>query len=142
MKRKIGGSRKKIRRELSLDRDWLTNADLSDHVFMDILRENADIGELLPCGLLPSVEVCYRRYRFVCPATMTGVSLDTSIGVGRVNSFLIPGIACGSISSVVIELKGESRDDVSWLNKVYEAGFRSGSFSKYGECVSIFLGDD
>ena len=142
VKRKFGGSREKVRKEVSLDREWLINADLSDHGFMNILRENADIGEMLPCGLFPSIEICYRRYRFICPETMIGVSLDTAIGFNRVNSFLIPGISCGSISSVVIELKGENRDDLSWLNKIHQVGFRSDSFSKYGECVSMFLGDD
>ncbi|GAG51364.1 unnamed protein product, partial [marine sediment metagenome] len=143
VKRKAGGSRRKNRIKLMLDHRWLMQTDLSDQGFVDLLQEHADIGELPPCGLAPVVDIRYRRYRFICPATMVGVSLDTLIAVDRVNSLLIPGTSCENICPVVIEVKGErGRDDIPWIERLYGAGFRSRSFSKYGECMSRLVGDE
>ena len=142
VKRKAGGSRAKKRVRLDVDRKWLEGADLDDPGFVELLHAHAGLGELPPSGLAPSVHIRYRRHRFVCPASRAGVSLDTGIGVGRVNGALIAGVSCATIPHVVLEVKGGDRGGIAWMGRLYDAGFRSRSFSKYGECVSRLIGEE
>jgi len=142
VKRKTGGSRGKTRARLDVDRPWLISAELCDPAFVDLLRAQADVCELGPVGLAPSLHIGYRRRRFACPASGAGVAIDTDIGVRRINGGLIPGIGCATIPSIVLEVKGDRRGDIPWIGRLYDAGFRSRSFSKYGECVSRLIGEE
>ena len=142
VKRKAGGSRGKKRIAVAAEREWVSNADLGDPGFSRVLLDNADVGELPPVGLLPCIHLRYRRHRFVCPASGAGVALDTAIGVSRVNSALIPGMHCANIPHFVVEVKGDGRGNPPWMTRLYDAGLRSRSFSKYAECVGRLIREE
>jgi hypothetical protein len=142
-KYRIGGARCKVRMRLALERAWLEGADLADPRFLDLLSrwDTAEERERF-AGLAPSIEIRYRRRRFVCPASLSRVCLDTDIEAGRANGRLIASMASVRVPLVVLEIKEQGGGPVPWLEFLYRAGFRRRSYSKYGDCVARLLNEE
>jgi hypothetical protein len=140
VKKRAGEARDKCRTELKLDRKWLDGAGLDDLGFIRLLHKNgSQLGEPIPTGLAPTVAIRFRRHRFFCPATRSRVCLDTSIGVEGTNSRSLPARGHVDVSACIVEIKDIPRTDMVWLDKLYSAGFRNRSFSKYAECMSNLM---
>jgi hypothetical protein len=141
IKHKIGQGRRKSRVGLVVDRRWLDGAALDHPGFAELLaRHVGALGERLPPGLAPAAVVEYRRRRFICPATLSRVCLDTEIGLGRVNERRLPRLGPARLGTIVLEIKDAGRvARIPWLAQLHAAGIRQRSFSKYGACIASLL---
>lgn len=141
IKHKIGAGRRKSRLRLEVDRSWLDTAALDHPGFMELLAQHVGtLGERLPVGLAPAAVVEYRRRRFICPATLSRVCLDTAIGLGRVNGRLLPRLGPSRLGTIVLEIKDAGRvARIPWLAQLHAAGIRQRSFSKYGACIASLI---
>ena len=143
IKKKTGGSRNKTRREVSCDVSVLPGmAGLEDFTAGCEALRASGLQSGLPPGLAPAIHLSYRRQRFVCPATLYDVALDTDIEVRLVNRALIGQAVCGNIQDIVLEVKGSERRDIPWMWRLFYDGFRNRSFSKYGAGVALSRGED
>jgi hypothetical protein len=143
LKRRAGGGRRKSRSKLSLDRQWLHHAPLEDVGFMRILDEQrSELGAELAADLFPMAVVKYTRYRYVYQPLAARVAVDTRIGSGRVHSTFLPRATDMEIPVTVLEVKSDKPCELPWLHEVFNIGFRSRSFSKYGACMAQLLGDE
>jgi SPX domain protein involved in polyphosphate accumulation len=141
LKCKIGSGRQKKRWMLSLDADWLQNADLRDEQFHDILFEQIqNLEEPLAPHLVPTFRLYYERRRFICPASLARVCLDTAIGYDRMNKNLFANAGPGHVDFSVLEIKDTSANsETPWLEQLHRAGFYNQNFSKYGQCTAQVL---
>lgn len=140
IKHKIGQGRRKSRNRVVLDRAWLDTAGLDHPRFLEILAGNApSLGEWLPAGLVPAAVVRYRRRRFICPFTLSRICLDSGIGIGRINGRLLSGLGPVELGTIVLEVKDGGSAQIPWLARLYAAGIRQRSFSKYGACIARLL---
>ncbi len=143
LKRRAGGGRRKSRSKLSLDRQWLHHAPLEDADFMRILEEQRyELGGELASDLFPMAVIKYTRFRYVYPPLAARVALDTRIGSGRVHSTFLLGETDVEIPVTVLEVKSEEPCELPWLHELFNIGFRSRSFSKYGACMAQLMGDE
>lgn len=143
LKRRGGGGRRKSRAKLSLDRQWLHNAPLEDAGFMRILDDQrSELGGELAADLFPLAVIKYTRFRYVYPPLAARVAVDTRIGSGRVNSSFLAGETDVEIPITVLEVKSNERCELPWLHEMFNIGFRSRSFSKYGACMAQLMGDE
>jgi len=140
IKHKIGQGRRKSRILVELDRAWLDTAGLDHPGFLEILSRNAHgLGERLPTGLVPAAVVRYRRRRFICPFTLSRICVDSGIALERINERLLPRLGPVELGTIVLEVKDGARAQIPWLEKLYSAGIRQRSFSKYGSCIANLL---
>jgi len=136
IKHRLGGGRRKLRKTVEVSRSWMEGVPLDDPALRSLLYDHTrDVGEPLPADLFPVICIAYRRYRFVCSFTGARVCLDVDIRAERVNPAILPGRACPSLGAAVFEIKDVGQVDIPWLDALHRAGFRSRSFSKYGECI-------
>lgn len=136
VKHRLGGGRRKLRRKLQVSRAWMESVPLDDPALRTLLYDHTrDLGEPLPADLFPVICIAYSRHRFVCSSTGARVCLDFDIRAERVNPGILSCRACPSLGSAVFEIKDVGQVDIPWLDALYGAGFRSRSFSKYGECI-------
>jgi hypothetical protein len=143
LKRRAGVGRRKSRSKLSLDRQWLHHAPLEDVGFMKILDDQrSELADELAADLFPMAVIKYTRFRYVYPSLAARVAVDTRIASGRVNSGFLPGETDVEIPITVLEVKGDEPCDLPWLHELFDIGFRSRSFSKYGACMAQLLGDE
>lgn len=104
-------------------------------------REVAGLPALLPGlsfrppgPLVPIVEIRYDRRRFVDPASMTRIALDTGIRCTRAHGQYIPGIPPVRLPFGVLELKGSRKEGPRALGDL-GLRLRRESVSKYGRCL-------
>ena len=140
IKHKIGQGRRKSRIRVAVDRGWLDTAGLDHPEFHAILARDApSLGESLPSGLMPAGVVRYRRRRFICPFTLSRICLDSDIGLGRINERLLSRLGPVALGTIVLEVKDGAPAQIPWLSRLYAAGIRQRSFSKYGACIASLL---
>lgn len=136
IKYRFGGARHKVRAEASAPGAWLDETPLADESMTRFLYEHAEgFHDRIPLGLVPVVCIAYDRHRFVCPLTGGGVAVDRNILVERVNEDLFPPSRPMAIETTVVEFKQPGLKEMPWAGRLYRAGFRLRSFSKYGESI-------
>src|SRR5690606_25689430 len=84
--------------------------------------------------LLPSALICYRRERFIDPASGARISIDSGIHCGWFNLSLAPLTAPAVLGAGVLEVKGATRHLPRSLEPVASLLFKY-SFSKYAQCL-------
>lgn len=134
VKDRIGAARDKARFSFEWDAAFLDGAPLTDPGFAELLRAGtAAAGFDLPvAALVPTVSIRYARRRFVCPATGSRVSVDSSILCPRANEALFPFAGPAECPLVVVEAKSATVREWPFGPALVRAGFRLRSFSKYG----------
>ncbi|MCO5044441.1 MAG: VTC domain-containing protein [Verrucomicrobia bacterium] len=138
VKFRIGSARHKIRQKLSLNRQWLASAPLTDPALGDVLRmANAELGAWMSDSRIPAIHISYQRCRYRCPYTEGRVAVDRNIRVHRFHPDLFPFGAPFSIADTVCEYKDAAQVEIPWLRHLYDAGFRMRSYSKFGEAIRI-----
>lgn len=140
LKYRTGSARHKDRIPLRIPRAWIEQAPVHDFSFRRLLQDHwNECGDVLPLDLHPVMCIGYDRYRYVCPRTHTRVCVDTGIFAERINTELLPGAALPRLGMVVCEFKDRGQGELPWAHKLYAAGFRLRSFSKYGACLERSL---
>ncbi len=142
VKRRVGRGRRKWRKKLNLDWDWISKSPVDDEGFCDVLAEAREaMSGAFPTDLHPAAVISYTRYRFLCPETMARVCIDMNVATGRVSNRYLPFRGQARLSDIVLEIKDTSRDVPRWVERLYRLGFRQRSFSKYGECIARLMED-
>ncbi len=140
IKTKEGLRGDKLRKKIFFPEHWLDQVPLENVTLTRVIYENAhELGIALPAGLFAILTVVYDRERFICPYSGARVSLDTSIRSAQTNREILPCDSAPEIETIVLEIKEKKITEVPWLDRLYEMGFRSQSFSKYGMCLSKFV---
>jgi hypothetical protein len=88
-------------------------------------------GIVVRGGWQPMILLRYRRDRFVEPASLARVSLDTDIRATAVNRRFISTLDDTAIGTAVLEIKGGAEDLPLRLRPLIRLGIRQRSFSKY-----------
>ena len=143
VKSKAGDRGLKARRSLTVQRRWIESAELDDEGFTRLLAgQQPSLENELSASLMPLASIRYCRSRFVCPASLARVCLDSSIEVVKTNSRLLPTLSPGRVDMIVVEVKHPGRPEIPWLKALYDRGFRRSGFSKYGECIARLIGEE
>ena len=79
----------------------------------------------------------YKRLRFFEPISRSRISLDSQIGVGRVQTDLLPHTTRRKLGQAVIEVKNGSGKIPALLNPLFKIGVQKDSFSKYLACFRL-----
>lgn len=131
IKRRIGSRREKLRGDLELPAATAASLDLDDPLWLAVPAELRRLGLPLVPDLRPTVEIRYRRRRFVDPATGARVALDDGIRRGRTAARLV-GLGVGELPWAVVEVKHPRAELGGPLYALAALGGRRVSFSKYG----------
>ncbi len=136
-KMRIGSARRKFRLKTEAPSQWLAQCGLADpsfEEFMAQIYERAGMPEAL--ARTPTVCISYSRLRYVCPLSGSRVALDWNISAPRFNSRIFPAARSSvNADSIVCEFKNQGGAAPPWAKTLTDAGFKFGSFSKYGECI-------
>lgn len=139
VKRRIGGTREKLRLDAPFAAEWLDRTPIH-HVDLtraaDALRP---LGVRLP-ALSPLFVIRYERHRFLEPASGLRINLDRRIHVPDVNRRMMGPRLRPALTQAVLEVKGAVGDELPRaLHGALRLGCRLSSFSKYAACyLSIF----
>lgn len=131
---RIGTRRRKLRIETAYTGAWLKQQPLTHPELVALPRILQELGAPVPQPMLPSIEVRYRRRRYVEPLSGARIALDTGLSVGRSNPVLAPRRTGCVASGAVLEVKGKDFRLPVTLAAVGAFGCRRGSFSKYHAC--------
>jgi len=137
LKYRRGLCRSKIRVQTPYSAEEIAKLSLRDPSLVQILdllqsRESRDLS-LLDALL----EVRYERLRFFEPISGSRISLDSQIGLGRVQTDLLPHTNRRKLGQAVIEVKNRSGRIPALLNPLFRIGARKDSFSKYLGCFRL-----
>jgi hypothetical protein len=138
VKTKVGGTRQKIRYDMSLPKNALLSYDLSAPALRAATAVLLQHDDVLPQPLLPMIVVQYHRQRYVDPLTHARIALDTNIWCPAVNQLFIPGLPPVPVEGCVLEVKGSERDLQSWMGPIKRYVQRD-AFSKYASCLERLL---
>ncbi len=134
IKDRLGAGRVKIHHGFVADWQLLQQASLDDPRISRLLREQLDA---IACSeirtRIPSVSIRYHRHRFVCPVSRARICLDRQLSSPRFNPALLPGGGLQELRCTVCEAKSPTHRSWPWTATLFRLGFRSRSFSKYGE---------
>ncbi len=140
VKAKRGAIRQKSRCKLEGQAPYLATLDLHEPALAKLPRELCAPGPLLPPVLEPFVVVSYLRRRYILPRTQTRISLDWNIEARAAHPRFGPSPS-RPLNQAVVELKGNLRILPPELRELTSLGARLGTFSKYGRCADIVLGE-
>ena len=127
-----------MRHTLSLERAWLENAELADPAFLRVLDQaSREEAPWMHPRWIPAVCISYDRHRYRCPYTGGRVAVDQAIRISRFHPDLFPLGVPFTLDQTVCELKDAAQVEIPWAGRLYEAGFRLRSFSKFGEAIRI-----
>ncbi|MDX1998988.1 MAG: polyphosphate polymerase domain-containing protein [Thermoanaerobaculia bacterium] len=137
IKRRIGSRREKLRGDLALPAATAAGLDLDDPRWLAVPAELRQLGLPLVPDLRPSIEIRYRRRRFVDPATGARVALDDGILRGRTAARL-SWLSGEALPWAVVEVKHPRAELGGPLYALAALGGRRVSFSKYGAvCAAL-----
>lgn len=138
-KRREGTRRSKQRLTTDVPAARLAAASLSSSLVAALPTPLWSEGSPPHGPLVATLEVSYRRRRFVDPASGARLALDTDIRVSRTNATFYPSPPPFALDRAVLEVKGPIADLPPALEGLRRLGCRRGSFSKYGACVEQVL---
>lgn len=143
LKDRIGAARDKARFCFEAPVDDLEDRPLCDPWYAELLREQAArAGFAISPQLVPSVAIRYRRHRFVCPVTLSRISVDYCVVCTRGNSALFNCPQRFSDMRLGLTIcEGKSPTVRSWpfSGSLAQLGMRLESFSKYGYFIDRIL---
>lgn len=140
VKDRIGAARDKARYRFKAPSALLIQSDLSSPELVSLLYSAiSEAGFAINYGLVPSVAIRYRRFRFVCPQTLSRISVDWDIRATRSNRDIFPFAEPISCSATVCEAKSDYFRTWPFCDDLVRLGFRQESFSKYGYLVGQLL---
>ena len=143
IKDRVGAARDKARFRFTASIRDLETRPLEDPWFPALLREqSANAGFPVPDALVPTVSIRYLRHRFVCPETLSRISVDYCISSTRANGRLFPGAATSlplSLDVVICEAKSAAVRALPFGEALSRLGMRMESFSKYGCLVERIM---
>ena len=140
IKKKIGSTRDKVRKQLPLRASQLLASVNSIETAELIRSEIKKIDPELGCAdLFPRILVQYRRRRFVDPLTRSRIAYDSNIrgyAIGRapVERFSV------FLMQSVLEVKGAEYELPMNLRFLNTVSFKKTAFSKYYECYCGLTG--
>ena len=133
----MGAARDKLHTGFRMDGTMLQYAPLTDSDLLRAIRQQAQAMNVAMAEMIvPTISIRYYRYRLVCPITRTRISLDTRLVSDRCNPDLMPGTEPRHIPQIVCEAKSPMHRHWPWSETLFRLGFRSCSFSKYGEFIN------
>jgi hypothetical protein len=137
VKDRMGAARDKLHTGFRMDGTMLQYAPLTDSDLLRAIRQQAQAMNVAMAEMIvPTISIRYYRYRFVCPVTGTRISLDTRLVSDRCNPDLMPETEPRYCMQIVCEAKSPVYRNWSWSETLFRLGFRSHSFSKYGEFIN------
>ncbi|MGI6496515.1 MAG: VTC domain-containing protein [Kiritimatiellia bacterium] len=137
VKDRLGAAREKLHAGFRMDGALLQYAPLTDTALLRVIRRQARAMDVAMAEMIvPTISIRYYRYRFVCPVTGTRISLDTRLVSDRCNPDLMPETEPRYCMQIVCEAKSPVYRNWSWSETLFRLGFRSHSFSKYGEFIN------
>lgn len=131
VKRRIGSRREKLRGDLEMPATTAASLELDDPRWLAVPARLRALGLPLVPDLRPTIEIRYRRRRFVDPATAARVALDDGIRQGRAAARL-GASARSELPWAVVEVKHPRAELGGPLLALAALGGRRVSFSKYG----------
>jgi hypothetical protein len=135
VKRKIGSARRKTRQQLDCFGDWIRVRPLHDPSFLQINALLTKLGNHFNRSLFPTLQIDYRRSRYLDTHSGARLSVDSDIRVSRTNGQLIPYLNGCCLDDAVFECKLRTQHQPDWLGQVNTlADGRKDSFSKYACC--------
>ncbi len=135
-----GGARYKERVRAMAPARLFRESPLSNPEFSRFLQRHAGGFSMpVPAGWMPSAVVAYHRRRYVCPESGTRLAADWDISIPRANPALLPFTSPVHLPFALVEYKNEGGTPPLWAELLFHAGFRLGSFSKYGEGIRRIL---
>ncbi len=136
-----GSGRHKFREKLIFNLEKGELPDFTDRQFLSLIDKNAaNIPERLPLNIFPVINIKYERERFICPYSGARVCLDKNIRSSWINDSVLPYKKAVSSNFIVLEIKDAKMMDIPWLEELFHCGFRSMSYSKYGNLVDQIIG--
>lgn len=140
IKDRIGSARDKARHSFEASLPLLESAPFDSDGLVRLLAQAAEeAGFAIPRGLMPSVAIRYKRFRYICPATGSRVSIDFDISCTRANSTIFTTSGPLRCRYVVCEAKSDSAREWPFGDDMMRLGFRMQSFSKYGHFTERLL---
>jgi hypothetical protein len=137
IKDRLGAARAKQHCGFPMAGELLQDAPLNAPELMRAIRRQAQaMGVVMGPVFMPTVAIRYHRSRYVCPVTGTRVSLDTGLVSDRSNTDLLPDGPARFSAQIVCEAKSPCHRNWPWSEALFRLGFRSCSFSKYGEFIN------
>jgi len=133
VKRKVGQRRFKERLVVAEVAARVVSSRLESRSFTEPLKQLRERTGL-SSRLRPLLELCYRRRRFVDPASGVRIALDTGIRVVRVNSEVLSRFDPAPLRSAVLEAKGADAKTPDFFGPLVAFGCRRSAFSKYLRC--------
>ena len=89
-KYKIGAKRDKVRIKIDVSGHWLSSVSLDDQALLEIPRRLWSENVEIPGHLYPTLQINYKRQRFIEPLTGTRLNVDYDIWVPDVNRQMLP----------------------------------------------------
>lgn len=143
IKDRIGAARDKARFCFKAPADDLEGRPLCDPWHARLLREQAAWARFpISSQLVPSVSIRYKRHRFVCPVTLSRISVDYDIVCTRANTALFSGPASFTplrLGLTICEAKSSTARSWPFGESLARLGMRLESFSKYGYFIDRIL---
>jgi hypothetical protein len=131
---KYGSKRKKIRGKTNISGSWLQKVELQDPKLLSIPSLLREHGVAVGGGLLPVMQISYKRKRFVEPTTGARLCVDFDISAPKVNFSILPRYNAIALESAVFEMKGNLTGLPDVLHQITAFGCKKTSFSKYSAC--------
>jgi len=135
-KMREGSTRSKRRVMCRLNPTELEEIDLEDRALQCIPLQFSEAGVIPENNLFPVLQIKYSRRRFLEPLSGYRVSIDTDIGVTKINQRLLPDGRPATLQNAVIEIKGEVTRLPDSFIPMIKMGMRKASFSKYLACYA------
>jgi hypothetical protein len=118
VKRKVGSARRKIRQQLDWTSGWVKSRPLHDPSFLQVKTILAKLGNPFNRPLFPTLQIDYRRSRYVAPHSGARLAVDSDIRVSRVKGQFISHLNGKSLGDAVFECKIRSQNLPDWLGQV------------------------
>ena len=139
VKYKVGGRRRKIRKEIDFSGIWLSRVSLESRKLLDIRSLLRAMDVVTKGPVFPVFKIAYMRRRFVEPVTGSRLCLDCDISVPGVNRQMLPRTNPFHLRSGVFEMKGGALELPDVLHQLTALGCRKESFSKFMECYKRIM---
>lgn len=136
---KIGSRRCKLRQPADWPVQRLARLPLESPAFGQMTITMRRMGAPVCKPLFPTVEIRYRRHRFIEPVTGSRCCLDSAIGAVRVNRRLLAAAGPWQLPLGVFEIKGPTAEVPVNLKRLASFRAQRASFSKYGTCIERLL---
>ena len=136
VKRRIGTRREKLRGEVGWSGAEAADRSLEDVRWLALPAALRSQGLVLAPDLRPTLQVGYRRRRFVDPFSGARVALDEGISAPRVAARL-GGRSTRELPWAVVDVKNARAGLAGPLISLAALGGRRASFSKYGALFEV-----